>query len=200
MAFGLTGAPATFQAEMNRTLAPLLRKCALVFFDDILVYSSSYEEHLQHLQSVLQLLAANDWKIKLSKCEFAQPSVHYLGHVISAEGVATDESKISAVKEWPIPVDVKQLRSFLGLAGYYKKIVKNYASISQPLTVLLRKNSPFIWTSESTLAFNTLKNALITAPVLTLPDFTVPFVLETVTTQKFVIHFLLINVPNFGPR
>jgi hypothetical protein len=144
MAFGLTGAPATFQAEMNRTLAPLLCKCALVFFDDILVYSSSYEEHLQHLQSVLQLLATNDWKIKLSKCEFAQPSVHYLGHVILAEGVATDESKISAVKEWPIPVDVKQLRNFLGLAGYYRKFIKNYASISQPLTVLLRKNSPFI--------------------------------------------------------
>ena len=91
MAFGLTGAPATFQAEMNRTLAPLLRKCALVFFDDILIYSSTYSEHLTHIKQVLQLLADNQWKVKLSKCAFAQTSIHYVGHVISAKGVAKDE-------------------------------------------------------------------------------------------------------------
>jgi hypothetical protein len=94
---------------MNRTLAPLLRKCALVFFDDILVYSTSYEQHLVHLQVVLQLLADKEWKVKMSKCEFAQPSVHYLGHVISAAGMSTDESKISAVRDWPTLVDAKQL-------------------------------------------------------------------------------------------
>jgi len=128
---------------------------------------------------VLQLLETNQWKVKLSKCAFAQNSVNYLGHVISAEGVATDESKIVAVRDWPTPVDVKQLRSFLGLAGYYRKFVRNYASISRPLTTLLRQNTPFLWTSETDLAFGTLKTALIIAPVLALPDFACPFVLET---------------------
>jgi len=179
MAFGLTGAPATFQAEMNRTLASKLRRCALVFFDDILIYSTTYQEHLHHIQEVLQLLADNQWKVKLSKCAFAQRSINYLGHVISAEGVATDDSKITAVRDWPTPEDVKQLRSFLGLAGYYRKFVRNYGSISKPLTQLLRKNIPFIWTTETQLAFNTLKHALVTAPVLALPDFTASFVIET---------------------
>lgn len=102
MAFGLTDAPATFQAEMNRTLAPLLRKCALVFFYDILIYSSSYTDHLLHLRQVLQLLADNNWKVKLTKCSFATQSVDYLGHVISARGVATDDAKIAAVRDWPV--------------------------------------------------------------------------------------------------
>jgi hypothetical protein len=179
MAFGLTGAPATFQAEMNRTLAPVLRKFAVVFFDDILVYSNNYQEHLQHLQSILHLLQDNQWKVKISKCSFALPSIHYLGHVISASGVATDEAKNETVKEWPTPLDVKQLRSFLGLAGYYRKFVQGYGSISQPLTALLRKNVPFIWTTETELAFQSLKKALIAAPVLALPDFSDVFVVET---------------------
>lgn len=179
MAFGLTGAPATFQAEMNRTLSPLLRRCALVFFDDILIYSRSYSDHLSHLQQVLQLLSDNHWKVKISKCAFAQPNIQYLGHVISAAGVATDNTKIEAVQGWPIPTDAKQLRSFLGLAGYYRKYVRNYASISRPLTQLLHKNTPFIWTSESQLAFDTLKHSLVTAPVLALPDFTCTFIVET---------------------
>jgi hypothetical protein len=112
MAFGLTGAPSTFQAEMNRTLAPLLRKCALVFFDDILIYNSTYSEHLDHLQQVLQLLEENQWKLKMSKCAFAQTSINYLGHVISATGVAMDQTKIDAVRDWPVPQNVKQMRSF----------------------------------------------------------------------------------------
>lgn len=107
MAFGLIGAPSTFQAKMNRTLAPFLLKCALVFFDDILIYSKSYPNHLHHLQQVLSMLNTNQWKVKLSKCEFSQQSIQYLGHVISTTGVATDESKISAVRDWPTPVDVK---------------------------------------------------------------------------------------------
>ena len=99
MAFGLTGALTTFQAEMNRTLAPLLRKCALVFFYDILVYSKSYDQHLEHLRQVLSLLAENEWKVKASNCSFAQSSVRYLGYVISAAGVATDEEKIATIRD-----------------------------------------------------------------------------------------------------
>jgi predicted alpha/beta hydrolase len=117
--------------------------------------------------------------VKFSKCEFAQPSVHYLGHVISSAGVATDDSKISAVRDWPTPTDAKQLRSFLGLAGYYRKFVRNYASISKPLTALLTKFTPYIWTPATDLAFRTLKEALVSAPVLALPDFAAQFTIET---------------------
>ena len=179
MAFGLTGAPATFQAEMNRTLAPLLRRSALVFFDDILIYSKNYNDHLYHLRQVLQLLAENQWKVKLSKCAFAQSSIQYLGYVISAKGVATDDSKVSAIRDWPVPKDAKQLRSVLGMLGYYRKYMRNYASISKPLTQLLHKNTPFVWTSEAQTAFDTLKSALISAPVLALPDFECLFIVET---------------------
>jgi hypothetical protein len=103
MAFGLTGAPGTFQRAIRTTLAPLLRKSVLVFFDDILVYTKAFEEHVHHLQQVFELLVAEQWKIKLSKCSFAQNVVSYLGHVISQEGLATDPSKIYAISSWPIP-------------------------------------------------------------------------------------------------
>jgi hypothetical protein len=144
MAFGLTGAPGTFQKTMNTTWAPVLRKCVLVFFDDILVYSASFEDHVVHLQQVFELLSTEQWKIKLSKCTFAKNQVAYLGHLITQQGVATDASKISAISSWPIPQNVKELRSFLGLAGYYRKFVKHFGIINQPLTKLLKKNTLFI--------------------------------------------------------
>lgn len=179
MAFGLTRAPASFQSVMNTTLAPVLRKCALVFFDDILVYNTTFEDHVQHLGQVLQLLQQHQWKVKGSKCAFAQCSIAYLGYVISADGVATDPSKIDVVKDWPVPVNLKELRGFLGLSGYYRKFVRHYGVISQPLTNLLRKSVPFVWSTEAQTAFEVLKSALITAPVLALPDFTQQFVIET---------------------
>lgn len=116
MAFGLTGAPNTFQGAMNTTLHPLLRKCVLVFSDDILIYSQTLEDHIIHLQQVLALLEKDGWLSKLSKCRFAKQEISYLGHVISAKGVATDPTKIIAIHAWTRPQDVKQLRSFLGLA------------------------------------------------------------------------------------
>lgn len=122
MSFGLCGAPASFQGAMNSTLQHLLCVCVLVFFDDILVYSKTFTEHVQHLRAVLQLLAADQWHVKLSKCSFAQREIAYLGHVISAEGISTDQSKVSAVVNWPSPSNVKELRSFLGLAGYYRNL------------------------------------------------------------------------------
>jgi hypothetical protein len=179
MAFGLTGAPGTFQKAMNHTLAPLLRKCALVFFDDILVYSASLDDHTRHLKLVLELLARDQWKVKLSKCSFAKQQVSYLGHIIDAQGVSTDPVKIQAIAEWPTPNGIRDLRSFLGLAGYYRKFIRNFGVICQPLTALLKKGSLFIWTSEHDIAFNTLKKALVSAPVLALPDFTTTFLVET---------------------
>jgi hypothetical protein len=141
MAFGLTGAPGTFQKAMNHTLAPLLRKCALVFFDDILVYSASLDGHTRHLKLVLELLARDQWKVKLSKCSFARQQVSYLGHIIDAQGVSTDPVKIQAIAEWPTPSGIRDLCSFLGLAGYYRKFIRNFGVICQPLTTLLEKGA-----------------------------------------------------------
>jgi hypothetical protein len=117
MAFGLTGAPATFQHAMNATLAPILCKFAIVFFYDILIYSPTYIQHLDHLQQVLTILANECWQVKLSKCVFAQQSVAYLGHVVPADGVATNSSKIESIKNWPRPDNQKELRGFLGITG-----------------------------------------------------------------------------------
>jgi hypothetical protein len=178
MAFGLTGAPGTFQKAMNKTLAPVLRKCALVFFDDILVYNSSLSDHVIYLAKVFESLAIDQWKVKLSKCSFAQNQIAYLDHVISSQGVVTDPAKISAISAWPTPTNVKALRSLLGLAGYYGKFVRHFGVISQPLTNLLKKHSLFVWTTDHEVAFSTLKQALVAAHVLALPDFTKPFVLE----------------------
>jgi hypothetical protein len=128
---------------------------------------------------VFELLAKDQWKIKLSKCTFAQREIHYLDHIISEKGVGTDPSKVSAISNWPIPANVKELRSFLGLAGYYKKFVRNFGIISKPLTELLKKNTIFLWTSEHDKAFSALKEALINSIVLVLPDFSKTFAIET---------------------
>lgn len=179
MAFGLTGAPGTFQAAMNTTLAPYLRKFVLVFFDDILIYSKSYEEHLCHIRMVFEFLVRDQWKIKLSKCAFAQRQIAYLGHIISEKGVGTDPQKIAAITDRPTPPNVKELRSFLGLTGYYRKFVKNFSILSKPLTELLKKHSLFVWTCEHSNSFAALKHAFSTAPVLSLPDFSKTFCIET---------------------
>lgn len=120
--FGVTGGPGTFQSAMNSALHSLLGKCVLVFLDDILIYSTSWEDHLLHIEAVFQLLAKDGWKVKPSKCTFAQHSIAYLGHVISADGVATDPDKISAIREWPTPTSVKELRSFFGTSWILQKI------------------------------------------------------------------------------
>jgi hypothetical protein len=192
MAFGLNGAPTTFQGAMNSTLKPLLHKCALVFLDDILVYSDTWEHHIQHLEQVLQLLFQYHWQVKLSKCTFAKQEIAYFGHIISRVGVATDPAEVEAVASWPTPTTSKELQGFLGLVGYYRKFVKNFGAIAKPFT-LLKKHAVFVWTSEHATAFALLKSALSSAPVLGLPDFTKQFAIETDASRAGVGVVLLQN-------
>jgi hypothetical protein len=149
MPFGLTNAPSTFQALVNEVFQLHLCKFILVFFDDILVYSHSWTDHLAHLRLVFDILAIHQLFLKRSKCCIAQRQVSYLGHIISGEGVAVDNSKIAAMIDWPKPTAVKGLRGFLGLTGYYRKFVQNYGNITGPLTAMLRRDS-FTWTDEAT--------------------------------------------------
>nr|XP_051192241.1 uncharacterized protein LOC127305750 [Lolium perenne]XP_051192242.1 uncharacterized protein LOC127305750 [Lolium perenne]XP_051192243.1 uncharacterized protein LOC127305750 [Lolium perenne] len=178
MPFGLSNAPATFQELMNSIFSKLLRKSVLVFFDDILVYSKTAEDHRRHLLEVLNILRTHDLKAKMSKCTFGQPQVEYLGHIISANGVQTDPSKITAIVNWKIPQTVTQLRGFLGLTGYYRRFIKQYALICKPLHDILKKNS-FLWGPPQQQAFDTLKKVMSQPPLLALPNFQEAFVLET---------------------
>jgi len=177
MAFGLTNAPSTFQALMNEVLGPFLRQFVLVFFDDILIYSRTWVEHLSHIRRVLALLREHSLFLKKSKCYFAEHSVVYPDHIISSMGVSMDPSKVDAVQAWPQPRSVKALRGFLGLTGYYRRFINNYGTIAAPLTALLKREA-FLWSPAATEAFLALKAALTSGPTLQLPDFAVPFIVN----------------------
>ncbi|XP_019258898.1 PREDICTED: uncharacterized protein LOC109237094 [Nicotiana attenuata] len=176
MSFGLTNAPAAFMDLMNRVIKPYLDLFVIVFIDDILIYSRSETDHAEHLRIVLQTLQDHRLYAKFSKCEFWLKSVAFLGHVISGEGVKVDSQKIEAVKNWPRPTSVSDIRSFLGLAGYYRRFVEGFSSISSPLTRLTQKKVKFQWSDACEKSFEELKKKLTSAPVLTLPEGTEGFV------------------------
>ena len=177
---------------MNDIFKPSLRKCVLVFFF-LLSHTHlqpNLESHAQHLLQVFQLMLNNSLFSKRSKCYFATAKVEYLSHFISGKGVETDSQKIKAIVEWSIPLNIKQLRSFLGLAGYYRKFIKNYAWLSKPLTQLLKKGN-FSWFFVVQESFEHLKHALSSAPVLALPDFSKTFFIKTDASQNGIGDVLM---------
>ncbi|GMI81659.1 hypothetical protein HRI_001835200 [Hibiscus trionum] len=179
MPFGLTNAPSTFQSTMNDIFRPYLRKFVLIFLDDILIFSRDWFDHLTHVRMVLEVLRDHGFVAKRAKCLFGQRTVEYLGHIVSREGLAVDPSKVEAIQLWPEPTTTKEVRGFLGLAGYYRKFIQGFATLASPLTDLLRKGEAFEWTDQAREAFHSLKGKLCSAPVLGLPDFTKDFVVET---------------------
>nr|CAB3502859.1 unnamed protein product [Digitaria exilis] len=177
VSFGLTNAPAYFMNMMNKVFMDELDKFVVVFIDDILIFSETEEEHEEHLRIVLEKLRQNQLYAKFNKCEFWMKRVAFLGHVLTAEGVAVDPEKIQAVSGWQQPKNVSEVRSFLGLAGYYRRFIENFSKIAKPMTELLRKDTLFEWTEKCEASFQELKSRLTTTPVLTLPDIRKDFVI-----------------------
>ena len=160
---------------MNSVFMPELDKFVVVFIDDILIFSKNEEEHAEHLRIVLQRLREHKLYAKFSKCEFWLKKVQFLGHVISEDGISVDPSKIRDVLDWKTPETVPEIRSFLGLAGYYHRFVPNFSKIARPMTELLKKGVKFVWDDKCDQAFQTLRKLLTSAPVLAQPDITRPF-------------------------
>ncbi|KAJ9555926.1 hypothetical protein OSB04_010540 [Centaurea solstitialis] len=176
MLFGLTNAPAVFMDLMNRVCRPVLDKSVIVFIDDILVYSKDEAEHERHLREVLNVLRDEKLYAKFSKCEFWLHEVQFLGHVVSRDGIKVDPAKIEAMMSWKSPTNPSEIRSFLGLAGYYRRFIQDFSKIASSLTMLTKKNAKFLWTDKQEEAFQTLKKKLCQAPILSLPDGTEDFV------------------------
>ncbi|KAJ9561422.1 hypothetical protein OSB04_006582 [Centaurea solstitialis] len=170
MPFGLNNAPAVFMDLMNRVCRPFLDKSVIVFIDDILVYSKNEAEHERHLREVLKVLRDEKLYAKFSMCKFWLHEVQFLGHVVSRDGIKVDPAKIEAMMSWKSPTNPSEIRSFLGLAGYYQRFIQDFSKIASSLTVLTKKNAKFLWTDKQEEAFQTLKKKLCQAPIFSLPD------------------------------
>ena len=179
MPFGLKNAPGTFQRLMDNLLRGLQGVILFVYLDDIVIYANSLEEHEHKFKLLVERLRLAGLKLQIDKCEFLRRKVNYLGHMLSEKGLSPDPKKVEAVKDFPQPKDVKNVRQFLGLAGYYRRFIKNFAQIAKPLTKLLQKEMPFEWNEKAEDSFNTLKTFLCNAPLLQFPDFTKPFNVTT---------------------
>jgi hypothetical protein len=179
MPFGLTNAPATFQRLMDNVLNDMLYQGVIVYLDDINIYSKTFDEHIAKLKEVFNRLRAAGLKLGPDKCHFLQPKLEFLGHIVSGDGIMADPAKIEKVKNFPIPTTRTKVRSFLGLASYYRKFIKDFSTIARPLNQLLRKDAELEWTGDCQESFDNLKGKLTTEPILAYPDFTQTFYLTT---------------------
>ena len=179
MSFGLTNAPATFNRLMQDIFKPYLDDFVLVFFDDILIYSKTQEEHEDHVRKVLHLLRQHKLYAKRSKCSFYALQIEYLGFIVSQNGISVDPAKVEDIVSWPQPKTVSEVRDFLGITGWYRTYIRHYATIAAPLTDLLKKGNRIIWQQHHQESFVKLKELVTTAPCLKLADFSKPFEVTT---------------------
>ena len=191
MPFGLCNAPATFQREMNRIFFDLIGVCVFIYIDDLVIYSSSLEQHVKDIEKVFQILNNNGLKVNFEKCHFFQEDVDLLGHTLSTKGIKPMISKIEIITNWLPPTNIKQLRSFLGAIGYYRKFISNFAQIAKPLYELTKKDTPFIWSTKCNIAFEYLKTQLVKAPILSPPNFNKPFIIRTDASKAGIGGVLL---------
>jgi hypothetical protein len=196
--FGLHTGPVKFQRYMNNVLSGLQGLSAFVYMDDIVVYADNIETHTQKLNEIFKRLDKFNLKLQPDKCEFMRREVVYLGHIISSEGLKTNPDTVRAVKEYPQPKNEREIKSFLGLTGYYRKFIENFSDIARPLTSLLKKDVKFVWTDKQDYAFKTLKEKLTSDPILQFPDFTKQFTLTT-DASNYAIGAILSQGPSDLP-
>lgn len=183
MPFGLKAAPATFQRLMNNVFAGLIGIKALIYLDDVVLFSETIDDHNAKLRDVFERMRKYNLKLQPDKCEFLKEELAYLGHIVSGDGVRPDPKKIETVVRFPAPTNPTEVKSYLGLCGYYRRFIPNFSAKARPLTELLKKENAFRWGEEQQKAFDTLKLHLVNPPVLQYPDFTRPFVLTTDASQ-----------------
>ena len=195
MPFGLCNAPATFERLMDRVLCGMRWSRCLVYLDDVISFGKSVPEALMHLEEVLTRLSEFGLQLKAKKCTFMQTEVAFLGHIVGRTGLACDQEKLSAVRNWHEPNRVKAVRQFVGFVGYYRQFVKNFAELADPLVALTRKGVPFMWGSDQQKSFDAPKACLLSAPILGFPTEEDRFVLDT-DASLFAIGGILNQVQN----
>jgi hypothetical protein len=184
MVMGLKTSPATFQKLMNCVLSGIIGIKCLIYLDDIIIYGKNLIDHNEKLRDVFERLKVNCLKIQPDKCEFLKHECMYLGHIVTEKGIKPDPAKVKTVLEYQVPQTNKNIKSFLGLSGYYRKFIESYSAKAKPLTNLLKKDIKFNWTDECQKSFDNLKQALCSEPILQYPDFTKPFILTTDASNK----------------
>ena len=190
MPFGLTNAPTVFQHMANDIFRDLLDICLIIYLDDLLVYSKTQEEHDSHVLLVLKRLREHGLYANLEKCSFDCNQVEFLGYVISSEGISMDPAKVQTVLEWQTPRSLRDVQCFLGFANFYRKFIQDYSKLILPLTQLTKKGQPFVWSKEADMAFEGLKKAFTSAPVLAHVDPQKPFIIEA-DTSDFALGSIL---------
>src|SRR3989440_12749140 len=180
MPFGLNYAPVTFQRLMNRILQEFLGDFVAVYLNDVIIFTKgTFEQYMNYFQQVFEALRVTNLKVKLKKCHFCLPNIHFLGHVVGRDGIKPDPEKIEKVKNYPILTNLTELHAALGLFSYYRKFIKDFSRIARPMNALLKKDIPYVWTEKQQTAFDQLRQMLVQALVLSYPDFTKLFTIYT---------------------